>query len=67
MALQFPIPPVPPVPPRDPREKPRERDRRRVPDGWVEATEPFSRAFPVGKSATLMLSNIVWKRSNNQP
>ena len=57
MALQFPIPPVPPVPPRDPREKPRERDRRRVPDGWVEATEPFSRAFPVGKSATLMLSN----------
>ena len=58
MALQFPIPPVPPVPPRDPRQKPRERDRRRVPDGWVESTEPFSRAFPVGKGATLMLSNI---------
>ena len=58
MALQFPIPPVPPVPPRDPRQKPRERDRRRIPDGWVESTEPFSRAFPVGKGATLMLSNI---------
>jgi DUF4097 and DUF4098 domain-containing protein YvlB len=57
MALQFPVPPVPPVPPRDPREKPRERDRRRIPAGWVEATEPFSRAFPVGKGATLMLSN----------
>jgi hypothetical protein len=57
MALQFPVPPVPPLPPRDPRDKPRERDRRRVPDGWVEATEPFSRMFPVGKSATLMLSN----------
>jgi hypothetical protein len=58
MALQFPVPPVPPVPPRDPRQKPRERDRRRVPDGWVESTEPFSRAFPVGTGATLMLSNI---------
>ena len=58
MALQFPVPPVPPVPPRDPRQKPRERDRRRVPDGWVEATEPFSRTFPVSKGATLMLSNI---------
>jgi hypothetical protein len=58
MAMQFPVPPVPPVPPRDPRQKPRERDRRRVPDGWVESTEPFSRAFPVTKSATLMLSNI---------
>ena len=58
MALQFPVPPVPPVPPRDPRQKPRERDRRRIPDGWVESTEPFSRAFPVGKGATLMLSNI---------
>ncbi len=49
MALQFPVPPVPPVPPRDPRQKPRERDRRRIPEGWVEATEPFSRAFPVGQ------------------
>jgi hypothetical protein len=58
MAMQFPVPPVPPVPPRDPRQKPRERDRRRIPDGWVESTEPFSRAFPVGKGATLMLSNI---------
>ena len=58
MALQFPVPPVPPVPPRDPRQKPRERDRRRIPDGWVESTEPFSRAFPVGKGATLMISNI---------
>ena len=58
MALQFPVPPVPPVPPRDPRQKPRERDRRRIPDGSVEATEPFSRAFPVSKGATLLLSNI---------
>ncbi len=49
MALQFPVPPVPPVPPRDPRQKPRERDRRRIPEGWVEATEPFTRAFPVGQ------------------
>jgi hypothetical protein len=58
VALQFPVPPVPPVPPRDPRQKARERDRRRIPEGWVESTEPFSRAFPVGKGATLMLSNI---------
>jgi hypothetical protein len=58
IALQFPVPPVPPVPPRDPREKPRDRDRRRVPQGWVESTEPFSRAFPVGKGATLLLSNL---------
>ncbi|HEY0284813.1 MAG TPA: DUF4097 family beta strand repeat-containing protein [Vicinamibacterales bacterium] len=58
MALQFPVPPVPPVPPRDPRQKPRERERRRVPQGWVESTEPFSRTFPVGKGATLMVSNI---------
>jgi hypothetical protein len=58
MALQFPVPPVPPVPPRDPRQKPRERNRRRIPAGWVESTEPFSRAFPVGKGATLMVSNI---------
>ncbi len=57
MALQFPVPPVPPVPPRDPRQKPRERDRRRVPAGWVEATDPFSRGFPVGKGATLMIAN----------
>jgi hypothetical protein len=58
MALQFPVPPVPPVPAQDPRQKPRERNRRRVPEGWVESTEPFSRAFPVGKGATLMISNI---------
>jgi DUF4097 and DUF4098 domain-containing protein YvlB len=58
MARQFPVPPVPPVPPRDPRQKPRERDRRRIPEGWVEATEPFTRSFPVAKAATLMLSNI---------
>lgn len=58
MALQFPVPPVPPVPPQDPRQKPRERNRRRIPEGWVESTEPFSRAFPVGKGATLMVSNI---------
>ena len=58
VARQFPVPPVPPVPPRDPRQKPRERDRRRIPEGSVEATEPFSRAFPVSKGATLLLSNI---------
>ena len=46
------------APARSQRQKPRERDRRRIPDGWVESTEPFSRAFPVGKGATLMLSNI---------
>jgi len=57
-ALQFPVPPVPPVPPRDPRQKPRDRDRRRIPEGWVESTEPFSRTFPVGKAATLMMSNV---------
>ena len=58
MARQFPVPPVPPVPPKDPRQKPREPNRRRIPEGWVESTEPFSRAFPVGKGSTLMLSNI---------
>jgi hypothetical protein len=61
LALQFPVPPVapvPPVPPRGPGEKPRERERRRVPQGWVESTEPFTRSFPVGKGATLMLSNV---------
>jgi DUF4097 and DUF4098 domain-containing protein YvlB len=57
-AWQFPVPPVPPVPPKDPRQKPRDRERRRIPEGWVEATEPFTRSFPVGKGATLMLSNI---------
>jgi hypothetical protein len=55
---QFPVPPVPPVPPKDPRQKPRERQGRRIPEGWVESTEPFSRSFPVTKGATLMLSNI---------
>jgi hypothetical protein len=58
MGLQFPVPPVPPVPPRDPRQKPRDRERRRIPEGWVESTEPFSRGFPVARGATLMLSNI---------
>lgn len=58
VAFQFPVPPVPPVPPRDPRQKPRDRDRRRIPEGWVESTEPFSRTFPVGKGAILMLSNV---------
>ena len=61
LALQFPVPPappVPPVPPRGPGEKPRERERRRVPQGWIESTEPFTRSFPVGKGATLMLSNV---------
>lgn len=58
IARQFPVPPVPSVPPRDPRQKPRERDRRRVPENWVEATEPYSRSFPAGKGATLLLSNV---------
>ena len=58
LAQQFPVPPVPPVPPKDPRQKPRDRDRRRIPEGWVESTEPFTRSFPVSKGATLMLSNI---------
>ena len=58
VAMQFPVPPVPPVPPLDPRQKPRDRERRRIPDGWVESTEPFSRAFPAGKGAILMLSNV---------
>ena len=58
LGRQFPVPPVPPVPPSDPRQKPRERDRRRIPEGWVESTEPFTRSFPVGKAAILMLSNI---------
>jgi hypothetical protein len=55
---QFPVPPVPPVPPRDPREKPRERERRRIPNGWVESTEPFSRTINVSKGATLLVTNI---------
>lgn len=58
LSRQFPVPPVPPVPPRDPRQKPRERDRRRIPEGWVESTEPYTKAFPVGRNATLMISNI---------
>jgi hypothetical protein len=58
LSRQFPVPPVPPVPPKDPRQKPRQQERRRIPEGWVESTEPFTRAFPVGKGATLMLSNI---------
>lgn len=57
MALQLPVPPAPPAPPRDVRERARERERRRVPPGWVESTEPFTRSFPLGKGATLMLSN----------
>jgi hypothetical protein len=57
-AWQFPVPAVAPVPPKDPRQKPRERDRRRIPEGWVEVTEPFTRSFTVSKGATLMLSNI---------
>ena len=60
---QFPVPPVPPVPPSDPREKAREDERakqprRRVPEGWVESTEPFSRSFKVGRDATLLLTNV---------
>jgi len=61
MARQFPVPPVPPVPPRDARDEMREKlrqPRRRVPDGWVESTEPFTRAFKVGKAAALMVANI---------
>jgi len=58
MSKQFPVPPVPPVPPKDPREKPRERRGRRIPEGWVDTTEPFTKTFPVTKGAMLMLSNI---------
>ena len=58
VAMQFPVPAVPPVPPLDPRQKPRDRERRRIPDGWVESTEPLSRAFPAAKGAILMLSNV---------
>jgi hypothetical protein len=58
LSRQFPVPPVPPVPPKDPRQKPRQPERRRIPEGWVESTEPFTRSFPVSKAATLMLSNI---------
>ena len=57
-AFQFPVRPAPPPRPRNPGEMPRQRGRGRIPDGWVESTEPFSRTFPVGKGATLMLSNI---------
>ncbi len=63
LARQFPVPPVPPVPPRDAREAEREKQRerqprRRVPEGWVESTEPFSRTFKVTKGAALMVSNV---------
>lgn len=54
---QFPVPPVPPVPPRDPRRTPRERTRK-IPEGWVEATEPYTRAFSVGKASALLVVNI---------
>jgi len=62
-AGQFPIPLVAPVPRRDPREQHREAERakqprRRFPEGWVESTEPFARAFKVGKGSALMGSNI---------
>ena len=63
LAWQFPVPPVPPVPAADARQRVREEQRakqprRRVPEGWVESTEPFSRTFKVGRNATLMLSNV---------
>ena len=63
LSWQLPVPPVPPVPPADPRERSREEQRaaqrrRRIPQGWVESTEPFSRTFKVGRNATLMLSNV---------
>jgi hypothetical protein len=63
LAGQLPVPPVPPVPPRDPRQKAREEERakqprRRFPEGWVESTEPFSRAFKVGRNAALLLTNV---------
>lgn len=63
LAGQFPIPRVATVPRRDPREQQREAERakqprRRFPESWVESTEPFSRAFKVGKGSALMVSNI---------
>ena len=56
--LQIPVPPVAPVPPKDPRQKPRDRERRRIPEGWVESTEPFTRTFNVGKGAVLLVTNV---------
>jgi hypothetical protein len=63
LALQLPVPPVPPIPPGNERGRMREKlgprePRRRVPEGWVESTEPFSRTFKVTKGAALMLANI---------
>ncbi len=60
---QFPVPPVPAVPPRDPRDRAREEERakqprRRYPENWVESTEPFSRSFKVGRTSTLLLTNV---------
>ena len=59
---QLPVPPVPPVAPSERqqmREKMRQpRERRRIPEGWVEATEPFSRTFKVTKGAAFLLSNV---------
>jgi len=64
LARQFPVPPVPPVLPRDARQAEREKQqrerqpRRRVPEGWVQSTEPFSRTFKVAKGAALMVANV---------
>src|SRR4029453_3699105 len=55
LGKQFPVPSVNPVPPKDPRQKPRDRERRRIPEGWVESTEPFTRTFNVTKGATLLV------------
>jgi hypothetical protein len=58
LGKQIPVPNVEPVPPKDPRQKPRPRERRRIPEGWVESTEPFTRTFNVSKAATLLVANI---------
>jgi hypothetical protein len=56
---QAPVPPAPPVPSRVGRGPDRKREpRRRIPEGWVETTEPFSRSFQVGKAPVLLVVNV---------
>jgi ribosomal protein L21E len=60
--MQIPVPPVPPVPPVNPRterdrERERERAARQARERQNETTEPYSRAFKVGKGAALTIEN----------